>query len=198
MSIRDVNLVDPHILARQKMLRRLRRWMAGLAGLLVLIGGYHQYISRMVTAKKSDAASLERMHRDLSRKIDDIKLLQRDLEALRLRRQLVENLIEKQPYHQVLLKLSDIMNPYTWATQLSLERVESQSLDSLLKLNGASHSNEELGGLLNRFSTERIFADVELRFSREIQAAPAGKHSGASPQRVQFRVECKVLKGVDG
>ena len=198
MTIRDINLVDLDILARQNTLRRLLMWAACLAGALVLIGGYHQYLSRGASAKKNDPASLGRVHTDLSRKIEEIKRIQNDLQTLRLRQQIVETLIKKQPYYQVLQKLSHTMNEYTWVTRVTMERVESTSLDSRLKLNGVSYSNEKLGGLLNRFSAERMFSDAELKYSREVGGARSGGNAVTASRRVQFLIECSVLKGTGG
>jgi Tfp pilus assembly protein PilN len=192
MTIRDVNLVEPGILKRRYLFRHLFRWAVCLMISLTAIGGIYYSQSCVTAARKSDPASLRRLHTDLEARIEEIKQIMKKLETLHRHQTVLRMLIKKQPYYQVLSRLSEIMNEHIWLTRFAAIRLEGGHADSRLKLNGISMSNKKLGELLKRFANEPMFKNAELKYSIESATAPSNRKPGEAGRRVRFLIECKI------
>lgn len=192
MAIREINLIDPGILVRRHMLQHLMFWGGGLIVALAMIGGFYLFQSHAVFAKKSKRGSLQQMRADLKLKIEEINRLQAAVKNLRNQQNALGAVIPKQPFYRILAKLADIMNEYTWITQLALDNGPGRDSGSMLKLTGLSRSNEDLGDFMNRLANEPIFNDVVLQLAKEGARAQSIKNSGGAMQQIQFRIECSI------
>ena len=119
MTIREINLVDPGTLVRGHMLQHIMFWGGVLILVLAMIGGFYLFQSHAVFAKKSKRGSLQQMRADLKLKIEEINRLQAAVKNLRNQQNALGAVIPKQPFYRILAKLADIMNEYTWITQLA-------------------------------------------------------------------------------
>ena len=192
MTIREINLVDPGTLVRRHMLQHLMFWGGGLIVALAMIGGFYLFQSQVVFAKKSKRGSLQQMHRDLELKIEEINRLQAQMQTLRNQQNALGAVIPKQPFYRILTKLADIMNAYTWITQLALDVGPGHGSGSMLKLTGLSRSNEDLGDFMNRLANESMFNSVVLKLAKEGAGAQSTQNNGAAVQQIQFKIECSI------
>ncbi len=198
MAIREINLVDPGTLVRRHMLQHLMLWSGGLIVALAMIGGFHLFQSQAVFAKKSKREPLQQMHADLELKIEKINSLQVQMTNLRNQQNALGAVISKQPFYRILAKLADIMNEYTWITQLVLDIGPGQDSGSMLKLTGLSRSNEDLGDFMNRLANEPIFNGVVLKLTKEGAGAQSMLNTGEALPQIQFKIECGIAGGQDG
>ena len=192
MAIREINLIDPGTLVRRHMLQHLMFWGGGLIVALAMIGGFYLFQSHAVFAKKSKSESLQQMRADLKLKIEEINRLQAAVKNLRNQQNALGAVIPKQPFYRILAKLADIMNEYTWITQLALDIGPGRNSGSMLKLTGLSRSNEDLGDFMNRLANEPIFNGVVLQLAKEGARAQSIQNSGGAMQQIQFRIECSI------
>jgi Tfp pilus assembly protein PilN len=181
MAIREINLVDPGILVRRHMLQHIMLWGGGLIVALAMIGGFYLFQSQAVLAQKSSRGSLQQMHSDLALKIEEINRRQAEMENLHKQQNVLGTVISKQPFYRILAKLADIMNEYTWITQLALDIGPGQGSGSMLQLTGLSRSNEDLGDFMNRLANEPMFEDVVLKLAKE-----------SAGQQIQFKIDCNI------
>ena len=192
MAIREINLIDPGTLVRRHMLQHLIFWGGGLIVALALIGGFYLLQSQAVLGKKSSRGSLQQMQADLALKIEQINRRQTEVENLRRQQNALGTVIPKQPFYRILAMLADIMNAYTWITQLTLDTGPELDSGSKLQLTGLSRSNEDLGDFMNSLANEPMFKDVVLRLAKEGARAQSIKNSGEAMQQIQFKIECSI------
>ncbi|NQT71116.1 MAG: PilN domain-containing protein [Desulfobacteraceae bacterium] len=192
MTIREINLVDPGTLVRRHILQHLMFWGGGLIVALAMIGGFYLFQSQVVFAKKSKRGSLQQMHTDLELKIEEINRLQAQMQTLRNQQNALGAVIPKKPFYRILTKLADIMNAYTWITQLALDVGPGPGSGSMLKLTGLSRSNEDLGDFMNRLANEPMFNGVVLKLAKEGAGAQSIQNTGAAVQQIQFKIECSI------
>jgi Tfp pilus assembly protein PilN len=181
MTIREINLVDPGTLVRGHMLQHLMFWGGCLIVALAMIGGFYLFQSHAALAKKSKRGPLKQMHTALELKIEEINRLQAQMGNLRNQQNTLGAVIPKQPFYRILAKLADIMNEYTWITQLAMDVRSGPDSGSMLKLTGLSRSNEDLGDFMNRLANEPMFNGVVLQLAKE----------GAEEQ-IQFKIKCGI------
>ena len=192
MAIREINLIDPGTLVRRHMLQHLMFWVGGLIVALAMIGGFYLFQSHAVFAKKSKRGSLQQMRTDLKLKIEEINRLQAAVKNLRNQQNALGAVIPKQPFYRILAKLADIMNEYTWITQLALDIGPGHDSGSMLKLTGLSRSNEDLGDFMNRMANESMFNGVVLKLAKEGTGAQSIQNIGEAVQQIQFKIECSI------
>ena len=192
MTIREINLVDPGILVRRHMLQHLMFWGGGLIVALAMIGGFYLFQSQAVFAEKNKRGSLQQMHTDLELKIEEINRLKAVVENLRNQQNALGAVIPKQLFYRILAKLADIMNEYTRITKLALDIGPGHESGSLLKLDGLSRSNEDLGDFMDRLANEPIFNGVVLQLAKEGAGAQSIQNTGAAVQQIQFKIECRI------
>jgi Tfp pilus assembly protein PilN len=167
MAIREINLIDPGTLVRRHMRQHLMFWGGGLIVALAMIGGFYLFQSHAVFAQKSNNGAMQQINADLGLKIEKINQLQAEVVNLRNQQNALGVAIPKQPFYRILAKLADIMNEYTWITQLALDIGPGRNSGSMLKLTGLSRSNEDLGDFMNRLANEPIFNGVVLQLAKE-------------------------------
>jgi Tfp pilus assembly protein PilN len=118
----------------------------------------------------------------------------------RLSRQhtVLEAITIHQPYSRIFEKLADLMNEYTWLTQLSIESGKDSGKeddrDAYLKLNGFSFSNEELGNFLNQLSREPMFKAVVLKHALEIKKEQSKQYPRGLKKAIKFIIECNISR----
>lgn len=195
MAIREVNLIDPGILLRRHMQRHLAFWALCLLVTLALIGGSFLFQIHAAAAKKSGRGSLKQLYTNLELKIDEIKRLQAELETLGKRQDALEIIAQKQPFHNVLVKLAGIMNQYTWIQQLSLDVGKESASGMRVKLIGFAASNDHLGNFISSLSSEPMFKTVVLEFAKESAALPSDPGVNAGTNQVQFQINCDITRG---
>ncbi len=195
MAIREINLIDPGTLVRRHMLQHLIFWGGGLIVALAMIGGFYLFQAQAVLGKKSSRGSLQQMHADLALKIEEINRRQTEVENLRRQQNALGTVIPKQPFYRILAMLADIMNEYTWITQLAFDIGPGQDSGSMLKLTGLSRSNEDLGDFMNSLANEPMFKDVVLQLAKEDARAQLIQNTGEAMQQIQFKIEFSIAGG---
>jgi len=193
MALRETNLVPSDIQTSRFVRRHLSLWAGILAISLALIFGFHFYQTRIVLSKKKPAAKLQDTHAYLSRKIDEINVLQDKIRKIDQQLSIIEAIATKQSYSKIISKLAGVMNEYTWLRQLAVDSGGEKNSPVRLQLSGFSTSNEMLGDFLNQLSTEPMFEKFVLKYSRESIAGGPGQ--GKVGKKIQFMIECDILKG---
>ncbi len=193
MALREINIVPPDIQTNRNFRRHLSLWAGILAISLSLIFGYHFHQTRIVLSKKRPAVKLQDTHTYLSRKIDEINELQDKLRNIDQQLSIIETIVTRQSYSQVISKLAGTMNEYTWLQQLTADSGGEKNSPVRLKLSGFSTSNEMLGDFLNRLATEPMFEKFVLKYSRESIAG--GPDREKTQKTIQFLIECDISKG---
>ena len=195
MALRDVNLVPAEILTRRHVRRHLLFWAGCTIISLSLVFAPFLYQTYVTLPQKSTLTFITKTHTELGAQIQEIKRLQDQLKGLRQQQSVLEIITRKQPYAKVLAKLTQIMDPGTWLTMLTMDDGEDKDSDPRLKLAGLSLSNEELGNFLHRLSSESLFESVVLKYADETEASRSEKHAPRPEKRIRFQVECRVSRG---
>ena len=195
MAIREVNLVDPVVLLRRHMQRRIVLWALCLLVTLAVVGGLFVFQTSAAAAKKNGRGSLKQLYTNLEIKIDEIKGLQAELETLRQRQDALQIMTQKQPFHHILLKLAGIMNQHTWISQLSLNVGPAGASGTRLQLVGFAASNDHLGNFISRLSGDPLFKTVVLEFAKESIVPSPDPSLNAGASRIQFQINCDINKG---
>jgi Tfp pilus assembly protein PilN len=196
MALREINLIPTEILDRRHLLRHLYFWSGCLTISLTLIFGLYLYHTRAILSKKHTPAKLGDIHKNLSVRIEEIKRLQIKIDRLRRQHTVLEAITINQPYSRIFEKLADLMNEYTWLTQLSIESGKNggkeNDRDASLKLSGFSFSNEELGNFLNQLSNEPMFKAVVLNHAQEIKTERSKQYPRGLKKAIKFMIECSI------
>lgn len=193
MVLRTVNLIPTDILTRRYLLRHLGFWAGCLIVPLSLILGFYFYQTRYVLSKKSALTNLQSTYTNLGSRIEEIKRVQKEIERLAQQQSTLKAMESNLPYSRVLLKLADIMNEYTWLTQLAVEADTSEEGEQKLKLIGFSLTNTELGDFLDRLAGETMFRAIELKYARDTKA-PSDQKEGGPKRLIQFQIECNISR----
>jgi Tfp pilus assembly protein PilN len=94
------------------------------------------------------------------------------------------------------------MNDETWLTSLAIynnlvkDKDEEKGKNDNLELTGFAFSNDKLGNFLSVLSSEDLFKDVILRYSKEarnVQTNPAGE---TNTSLIQFQIACKMYEDI--
>jgi Tfp pilus assembly protein PilN len=195
MALREVNLIPTEILSRRQVWRHLLFWSSCLLLALVLIGGSYFYQSHLVLSKKGSMLTLNDMQTHLGMRIEEIKRIKDELERLDQQQVVLETIAKNHPYSKVLFKLVDIMNHYTWLTQLAIDGSKEKNGQIGLILTGLSFSNAELGNFVDRFSNEPLFDAVQLKYAKETKMKLSKQPDAAPLRLIQFGIECRINKG---
>lgn len=195
MAIREINLVDPGILFSRHLRRHLAFWAGCLAVILMLIGGFYLFQTHAAAAGKRRSGSLQQLHSDLKSKIDEIQRMQAELATLKKRQAVLEKEVIKRPFYQILAQLAEIMNEYTWITQLALDSGQAGGSGLRLKLTGFSASNDHLGNFISRLSNTPGFKGVVLEFAREVEKTPSGPDMNSAGSQIRFQITCEITGG---
>jgi Tfp pilus assembly protein PilN len=195
MALREVNLIPTEILSRRQVWRHLLFWSGCLLLALVLIGGSYFYQSHLVLSKKGSMLTLNDMQTHLGMRIEEIKRIKDELERLDQQQVVLETIAKNHPYSKVLFKLVDIMNQYSWLTQLVIDGSKEKNGQIGLTLTGLSFSNAELGNFVDRFSNEPLFDAVQLKYAKETKMKLSKQPDAAPLRLIQFGIECRINKG---
>ena len=192
MALREINLTPSEILARREFLRHLGFWAGCLLISLALIWGFFFLQENALSAKRRKVAELKRMHLNLGAKIDEIKLMRAELNALRQKQSGLEDITLNKPYSRIFAELSDLINENTWLTQLNIDSGLEQETVARLKLTGFSFSAEELGNFLDQLQGAPLFEKVVLQQARENETVQLSKNTRAPMRLIQFNIECNI------
>jgi len=195
MALREINLIPTAILSRRQVWRHLLFWSGCLLLALAMIGGAYFYQSHLVLSKKGSRLSLNDMQTHLGMRIEEIKRIKDELERLDQQQVVLETIAKNHPYSKVLFKLVDIMNQYTWLTQLAIDGSKEKNGQIGLILTGLSFSNAELGNFVDRFSNEPLFDAVQLKYAKETKMKLSKQPDAAPLRLIQFGIECRINKG---
>ena len=192
MALREINLTPNEILARREFLRHLGFWAGCLLISLALIWGFYFLQEYTLSAKRRKVAELKKMHLSLGTKIDEIKVMRAELNALRQKLSGLENITLNKPYSKIFAELSDLLNEQTWLTQLDIDSGLTEETADRLKLSGFSFSAEELGNFLDQLQSAPLFKTVVLQQARENETVHLRKNSRAPMRLIQFNIECNI------
>ena len=137
-------------------------------------------------------AELKKMHLSLGAKIDEIKVMRAELNALRQKLSGLENITLNKPYSRIFAELSDLINEQTWLTQLNLDSGLAEETAAKLKLTGFSLSAEELGNFLDQLQSAPLFETVVLQQARENETVRLNNNTNAPMRLIQFNIECNI------
>lgn len=178
---------------KKHVIRHLFLWTGSLVLLLGLIFGFYQYQLYAVLLKNRPKTTLEDMHIQLGATIAEIKISQQEIEQLSRQDAFLKTLNTNQPFSEVLLNLSDLINAQTWLTRLTIKSTpENEAVAAGIQLYGYSLSNDHVGIFLNRLSENPLFHNVVLRYAREAQAQviQSPQDSKAQLKVIQFQIDC--------
>lgn len=193
MALREINLVPAHVLHKKYLFRHLFLWAGCLFICLFLIFGFYFYQVHVVLPIKGPRTTLEDMHKQLGATIEEIKETQQEIQRLSLQESFLDKLNKIQPFSRLLQKLSEIMNPQTWLTNLTIDvGMDDAEMISLIKLYGYSLSNDDLGNFLTRLSGEPPFKSVILKYAKEMEIAKLLKDRHTPVRVIQFQIDCKI------
>jgi Tfp pilus assembly protein PilN len=192
MALREINLTPHEILARREFLRHLGFWAGCLLISLALIWGFYFFQEYTLSAKRRKVAELKKMHLSLGTKIDEIKVMRAELNALRQKLSGLENITFNKPYSRIFAELSNLINEQTWLTQLNIDSGLAEETAAKLKLTGFSFSAEELGNFLDQLQSAPLFEIVILQQARENETVRLSKNTNAPMRLIQFNIECNI------
>jgi Tfp pilus assembly protein PilN len=196
MAIRDINLVPSDILHRQRLLGHACFWAGCFIFSISVILAINFYQKRTIAGEQFTLLQLEKEHRQLNFKVEEIKNLEQELAKLTERHALLTNLVGNHSHVMLLMTLSRIMNDYTWLTELKAEEKKGDDDEDLsvvaVQLKGFSYSNEDLGNFIIQLSADRLFKGVVLDYAKEA-ASRRTKNGMAMPDSlIEFQIDCQV------
>jgi len=193
MAIREINLIDPDLLYKRYLVRHLALWGGFLMLVLGSIFGFYYFQTRLAISKAGSVTNLEELQKHLGARIHEIKQVQDELNKLDKQHAAIGVITKNQPYAEILLRLTSIMNPYTWFNQLSLKTVaKKDALNVDMMLSGFSFSNEALGKFITRLNHDRMFKAVQLKYAREGEVTRKMEKKEEAFKVVQFQIDCTV------
>lgn len=195
MALRDINLIPSDILTSRLRQRHLCFWAGCLLASLGLVFGFFLYQRHVLMSEKSDFNSLQHTHKHLGLKIKEIATIKQELEKLDQQQTILKDIIRGPICSQVLWKLAEIINENTWITSLVTSNNRQSEKNAIIKLNGYSFSNDELGNFLSRLSVESSFNDVRLIYAQESTLSLSSQNDADVIKVIQFEIECELLTG---
>jgi Tfp pilus assembly protein PilN len=193
MALREINLVPNSLVSRRFLYRHLSVWTMCLVVGISLVIAYHLYQTRVILEKERALKSLQEVPQHLSLKIEEVKKVQEDLETLGRQQAILKTITGNEPYCEILIRLSRMLNDLTWLNQLSLERVKGAGHAIDLNLMGYSFSNEALGSLLDSLSRDSAFESVELRLASDVKVKRPEHEAEETLEAVRFLIHCRIL-----
>ncbi len=195
MALRDINLIPSDILTSRLQQRHLCFWAGCLLASLGLVFGFFLYQRHVLMSEKSEFNSLQHTHKHLGLKIKEIATIKQELEKLDQQQTILKDIIRGPICSQVLWKLAEIINENTWITSLATKNNRQSEKNAIIKLNGYSFSNDELGNFLSRLSVESSFNAVRLVYAQESILSLSDQSDGDVIKVIQFEIECELLTG---
>jgi len=193
MALREVNLIPAEIIFKKHATRHLLLWAGSLVFLLGLIYGFYQYQLHAVLLKNRPKTTLEGMQVRLGATMAEIRMFQQEIEQLSRQDAFLKTLSTHQPFSEVLLNLSDMINAQTWLTKLTIiSTPENEAVASGIQLYGYSLSNDHVGNFLNRLSAAPLFHNVALKYARETRAVSSPRDSKTLIKAIQFQIDCET------
>lgn len=193
MALREINLLDPVELQRLFLRRHLAVWTGCLLILLVLIGGFYLYQTRIVMAHANTGMNLEDLQTYLGAKIVEIRQVQEELDKMDDQQAAIAVITKHKPYSRILLHLAQIMNPDTWLSKMVVKTVaDGQKGGVELDMTGFSFTNENLGKFISRLNADSRFAAVVLKYARDGTAMGGDGESTVPIKAVQFQILCNL------
>jgi len=175
------------------MFRHLYLWAGCLLLSVLLLSGVYLYQSATISAQEDLPGRLRDAASNLGIRIDGIKQLQVELDNLTRQEFITDAVGGKQPYSQILLKLSGLLNNQTWFRQILAVSGPEKGSPVRLQVIGYSISNEVLGDFMAELSIDPTFDEVILSYAREATLEALGPQVGGSQTVIQFLIDCKVL-----
>lgn len=196
MALRDINLIPGDMLYQQQLRRHVSFWAGCLAISLTLVVGIYLYQRHAIMAEKEILTRLKADQQQLAAKIEEMNQIKEELQKIAEKRVVLNKITGNQAYSQVLLKLAEIMNEYTWLKQLTLEDdkdYEDPEDDRIrLKLTGFSYSNEDLGNFLIQLSSQPLFKGVVLNYAKETTERHVKDRMTTAVSLIEFQIDCHV------
>jgi Tfp pilus assembly protein PilN len=196
MALREINLIPGNMLHQQQLQRHVYFWAGCLAMSLTVVFGIYLYQRHEIMAEKETLTRLKAEHQQLAAKIEEIKQIKGELQKLEEKQAVLKDIAGNQAYSQIMLKLAEIMNDYTWLKQLAIERdkdnEDSEDERIKLKLTGLSHSNEDLGDFLIQLSSQPLFKGVVLNYAKEATQRRAKGSMTVAASLIEFQIDCYV------
>lgn len=199
MALREINLIPDETLHKRLLIRHVALWTGCLFVSLALIFGIYHYQLDMVRKHYRPRTTLQDMHTQLGATLTEIKITQQELEQLSHQDAFLKTLNTSQPFSEVLLKVSSIINPRTWLIRLVVNsRPDNEQVAAGIQLQGYSLSNEDVGNFLTRLAEEPLFKNVVLRYAREARINPSPGGSKELVKVIQFQIDCETprYKGI--
>ncbi len=198
MALREINLISSDILSSRYLRRHIIFWSLWLILSFSLLGSFFYYQTHFVLDKKHPMKNLEDVHALIGTKIEDINQIQAELERLDLQQSVHKTIKRTRPYSSVLFKLSNIMNDDTWLTSLAIDSNSDKNKgeNDNLELTGFAFSNNKLGNFLSRLSSDDLFKDVVLKYSKEARNARTYPDSEANTSLIKFQIACKMYEDI--
>ena len=190
MALREINLIPEDILVRQRLSRHLLLWAGCMAILLAMIFSFHLYRTRTALAQKSPYTSIKEVESRLGSRIEMINRTQIELTKLNRQQAVLVKVTRNMKYSWLLLKLSNMMNEYTWLTRIVIEKEGEDKVN--LQIAGWSFRNEELGSFMDQLSGDSTFNNVELKYAKNAKAKELEKNVGESAALIKFQIDCSV------
>jgi len=193
MALRDINLIPADIQTHRILNRHLAFWVGCLMFSLSLIFSFYLYEKHIALAPNSTSGSLRDAQTHLGLRIQESKQIQEEVGRLDRQQAVLKDITRGPVCWRIVFKLAEIMNESTWLHTLATNISRDKAKKVGLKLNGFSFSNEELGNFLIKLSSEPMFKDVLLKFSRETIFNRTEKDAGAQIKVIEFEIECELL-----
>ncbi|MBW1962305.1 MAG: PilN domain-containing protein [Deltaproteobacteria bacterium] len=190
MALREINLIPSDIMLHRYLVRHMGLWAGLLAILLAPIVSYYIYQTKVALSYRPLETTLGDITRNINTKLQEIKTVQNRVKKVNHRLSDIESVTSQQSYALILFKLSKAVNRYLWLRSLS---IQSQSKNSELLINGYALSNEAIGDLLNRLSTDELFEKVVLNYARQ---PSVGKKKARLNEfrRIEFEIRCDITR----
>jgi Tfp pilus assembly protein PilN len=160
---------------------------------LVLV--LHLWQKRTIVAEQTTLLQLEKEHRQLSVKVEEIKNLEQELEKLTQRQALLTKVAGNHSHAVLLMKLAQIMNGHTWLTELKVEdkKEDDEKVSEVdIRLKGFSYSNEDLGNFVIQLSADHLFKGVVLDHAKEASSRKPMHGMTLPDSLIQFQIDCQV------
>ncbi len=163
-----------------------------MAILLASIFSFHLYKTRVVLAQQRPYLGLKEVQNRLGSRIGEIKRIQGELVKLSQQQSIFEKVTRTMNYSWLLLRLSNMMNDYTWLTRISIDKDGNAENEVNLQIVGVSFYNEELGSFMDQLSGDSMFNNVELKYAKNTKTTELSQYMGESAWLIKFQIECKV------
>jgi len=135
------------------------------------------------------------MQKHLGVTIEEIRKTEQEIERLNLQESFLKRFTKNQPFSELLLELSQTINPQTWLIKLDIDPIseEGDQFVRSVKLYGYSFSNDELGEFLTRLSGNPVFQQVILMYAKETQITVSDPKRKSRFKVIQFQINSEIM-----